>query len=268
MRRHTQHNRKAFTLVELLLVIAIILILVALLMPALERVQRRVDTVVCMSNLRQLMIAMNMYQGENRGEWPSSLTYTGCGYGLVDSPGATTPDVYWDDPDRVRRGVLFPYVNSLKVYVCPTFRKTYQMNASFATRTPACTYTMNTWLDSCPSAGWANGRACLHRSQLWDYSMARLAVLGDEGVLWLTDPKTGAALNSQLQNNLSLGVGGYGPDGICDVVASFHNSADPYKGVGNVAFGDGHIEQVEPYRSKDVFTPKCYKQPPYTYPCQ
>ena len=44
-----------------------------------------------------------------------------------------------------------------------------------------------------------------------------------------------------------------------DCIASFHNSLDPYKGKGNVVFGDGHVELIEPYRTVDFFTPNIAK---------
>ncbi len=49
-------TRKAFTLVELLVVIAIIAILMAILMPALERSREQGMRVVCLNNLRQLVL--------------------------------------------------------------------------------------------------------------------------------------------------------------------------------------------------------------------
>jgi len=50
-------KRKGFTLIELLVVIAIIAVLMAILMPALNRVKEQGKRVVCMSNLKQLTMA-------------------------------------------------------------------------------------------------------------------------------------------------------------------------------------------------------------------
>src|SRR5437879_508350 len=64
---------KALTLIELLVVIAIIAILAALLLPALHRARSAADSAGCKSNLRQLMLGINMYvqQGEfyPNGNW-------------------------------------------------------------------------------------------------------------------------------------------------------------------------------------------------------
>jgi len=56
---------RGFTLVELLVVIAVIALLMAILMPALQRVKRQAKAVVCQSNLRQWAIWFPMYTADN-----------------------------------------------------------------------------------------------------------------------------------------------------------------------------------------------------------
>ena len=63
-------TQKGFTLIELLVVIAIIALLMAILMPALQRVKKQAKTVVCQSNLKQWGTLFAMYTNDNDGYFP------------------------------------------------------------------------------------------------------------------------------------------------------------------------------------------------------
>jgi prepilin-type N-terminal cleavage/methylation domain-containing protein/prepilin-type processing-associated H-X9-DG protein len=116
MRRFAIHRplRRAFTLVELLVVISIIAILASLLMPSLKSARDRARSTACLSNLRQIGYALQLYVNENEGRVPPGDDGTGlrwetflgvyCGYG--SSAAKANQNLSWV-PSLIRNNVFF-----------------------------------------------------------------------------------------------------------------------------------------------------------------
>jgi prepilin-type N-terminal cleavage/methylation domain-containing protein/prepilin-type processing-associated H-X9-DG protein len=112
-------QRRGFTLVELLVVIGIIAVLIAILLPALQRAQAQARMVSCLSQQRQLTLALIMYTGDNKGYFPGGERASGAFWAHWD-PTQWNPYSVNKDPNHVSPKFLSKYVTgSENIAFCP-----------------------------------------------------------------------------------------------------------------------------------------------------
>lgn len=177
-------SKKAFTLIEILIVIAIIAILAALLLPALSLAKSKAQRIACMNNLRQLGVACQVYPADNDGRlvenWPYALPaavdqQTNCWvHGNMHYAFQATNSAL------LRTGKLFPYANNPDTYHCPGDH--FVTNGAPLLRS----YSMNSWMGSrymereAPTFGQKPYRTFVRDSELNAATPATLFFIADE----------------------------------------------------------------------------------------
>ena len=181
---------QGFTLIELLVVIAIIAILMAILMPALNRVKEQGKRAVCLNNLKQLALAWLMYADEN----DDRLVNGAAGYSNVNTGwGDHANEQAWveqcwasdygsggqmpaeDQLQAIRAGALWSYVKDEDLYRCPTGSRGEML-------TYAIMFSMNA-VNHPPTQG-KRGAHIKKRSEITNPAPAYRLVFIDEG--WVT----------------------------------------------------------------------------------
>jgi prepilin-type N-terminal cleavage/methylation domain-containing protein len=134
--------RRGFTLIEVLVVVAIIALLAAILLPSLASAREAGRSSACLANMHQVFVACRMYADANRGASPA-----------IGIPYAALPN--WALQIQAYCSKYRVASNSLytpqSVLVCPTIRAAYAMNMQ---RTYAINATGHAGLPADPSGAW------------------------------------------------------------------------------------------------------------------
>jgi prepilin-type N-terminal cleavage/methylation domain-containing protein/prepilin-type processing-associated H-X9-DG protein len=145
MRSASTPRRFGFTLIELLVVIAIIAIIIALLLPAVQKVREAAARIKCQNNLHNIALACHNFH-DTRGAFPLA----------VESFDPANPHYYWSWMAQV-----LPYVEQQNVYAVADAYGRVQPNPFAATGNPAMGVLLSIW--TCPSdsrqliSSWVSG---------------------------------------------------------------------------------------------------------------
>jgi prepilin-type N-terminal cleavage/methylation domain-containing protein/prepilin-type processing-associated H-X9-DG protein len=135
-------RRCAFTLLELLIVMAIIAILSAMLLPALTQSKASAQRAACQGNLRQLGIATQLYWDDNGGNC-FKLSGGVTNNGTIWWFGWLGPGPEEQRPFDLSVGKLFPYLNGSDVRLCPALNSKMAQFKLKATNTVVFSYGYN-----------------------------------------------------------------------------------------------------------------------------
>ena len=143
--RRAAHRAPAFTLIELLVVIAVMAVVSALLLPALARARTTAQRSACMSNLRQLGLAAQMYCADNAGNF-FYYRVNAVNGGQTYWFGWLGPGQDEQRPYDLAAGPLYPYLNGSDARLCPAFDCKLAQSKLKATNSVLCSYGCNRYL--------------------------------------------------------------------------------------------------------------------------
>jgi len=237
------NRRSGFTLIELLVVIAIIAILMAIMMPALQRVKEQAREITCRANLRQYGIAQAMYLDDNADRYPSAWRSL-----VANERPVSGYERYcrWHDPRYPADGPFWPYLKSDKVHLCPSFKV---LAKSEGTRHPShvasnpvvpyYSYSMNSWLGAKQGdAGGSSATDSTGRGGI--YTRSEISRSHAEVFFFAAENMWSRPGNSNVLNDNALCPDGRDWFGTLHITAS----GDLNSGMVNVVFVDAHVEKV------------------------
>jgi len=247
-------RRKGFTLIELLVVIAIIAILAAILFPVFAQAREAARMTSCLSNMKQIGLALRMYSTDHDEVYPNIYQ----GWGVSGAPGSQEGWMW--------KNAIQPYIKNKGVFNCPS------NPVSDPTDPGVLPPTDNSeWHDNAMGYVMENDKI-MPQSYAMNSGATPWAAVDDAGTSWVNKkPLKDAAINRPA-NLVAVGEttwrqGDFGPDwfqdtqGQCGGHALFAHHGE-FNGPANFIYFDGHVKNKRwgamaypPYQSELVNNP-------------
>ena len=229
-----------FTLIELLTVIAIIAVLAAILLPALSRARERARAIICLNNTRQLLMAWQIYAGDNDERLPYNLGMTGSSFrtDLNWVNNVMTWDLSSDNTNlaTLTGASLGPFVSgNTGVYRCPSDEALSSVQRAAGWTARIRSYSMNAMIGDAGSFT-ASGFNINNPGYTQFFKTTQIPQPTEIFVFLDEHPDSigdGYFLDKSPENGGGYG-GAYNSAQWTDLPASYHNGATAF------SFADGH----------------------------
>jgi prepilin-type processing-associated H-X9-DG protein/prepilin-type N-terminal cleavage/methylation domain-containing protein len=216
--------RSAFTLTELLVVIAIIAILAALLLPALSAAKARAQRIQCVNNLHQLGVGLHLIL-ENTQSYPVLVSGTNGGPAGAGEPWFTWADIV----ERDGLGVVNPGPNWFQkgVWLCPSAKWNNPENANY--------YGYN-------SSGIVYPQTRTNDLGLGGHFISTADIYHPITDAEVVVPSDMMAIGDSFYGGAEFPRGKLGEGTPADNLLTHGNTLTRHQGKANVVFCDGHVE--------------------------